>query len=653
MNIASASLQNPHLHLKFMKRFLSIILAGIAVMVLIFGPINLRRAEAADVPSGLPSFASCIPGPGDITKCATVISYYLFFVPTAAIFWFGGQLFNAAVAFSLNGKMLSSDMVSTGWSISRDVANLFFIFILLYIAIATILQLSTYGMKSLLAKLVIVALLVNFSLVITKVVIDASNILAYEFYNKMTVPGGSVTTTIFGENARDISAVFVAGFNPEKLFSSASFDQWIKDTSGSSFAMWMLFGITAIMNLVGTFVLMAGGLLFIIRVAVLWIIMILAPLAFLFMVLPKTQEYAKKWRDKLFSQSFFAPAFLFLFYLVAKLVDSGFLKNIFQSATGLSGMNSFYATIFSILISFSVLVVLMICCLIVAQQMGAYGAGMVQGWGKSAAKWGRGQAGKWTGRAARRVAAPLAEKVATGEGRVAKTLRYIPGVALGAAAIAAKQRARVTEVQKGYDKYNSAELKNLITRVMPLNRTAIIQELTKRNALKTEGGLTEGQLGVHRRMMKSNGIDTKDFDRLRPDIIDQSTEGNKWRETRDKALAKANWTEIDKSTVEKIFSEKDNPHIKDDINAIIKGSTSSVAKKLVEEVGGDAEKAFFDSLKKLGTKVEDIADKIASPDIGNYSLASWVRSTPSRPMMIAHGIGSKEEKEEKKKPVFE
>jgi hypothetical protein len=119
----------------------------------------------------------------------------------AILSWISGAIFSIVSIFlTISGKILDYTMektvsgeffnisaINTGWAVSRDVANLFFIFILLYIAIATILRLSSYGMKALLAKLVIIALLVNFSLVITKVIIDASNILAREFYSQLKV----------------------------------------------------------------------------------------------------------------------------------------------------------------------------------------------------------------------------------------------------------------------------------------------------------------------------------------------------------------------------------------------------------------------------------------------------------------------------------
>ena len=49
--------------------------------------------------------------------------------------------------------------------------------------------------KKILPSLIVVALLVNFSMMITKMVIDASHIFAWEFYNQIDVTkGGKVVT---------------------------------------------------------------------------------------------------------------------------------------------------------------------------------------------------------------------------------------------------------------------------------------------------------------------------------------------------------------------------------------------------------------------------------------------------------------------------
>jgi hypothetical protein len=94
------------------------------------------------------------------------------------------QVMDLAIGVSLAG-LSGIEMITIGWEITRDIANIFFIFILLIIAIATILRLESYGAKQLLAKLIIVALLVNFSLVIAFAVVDAANILALTFIKRI------------------------------------------------------------------------------------------------------------------------------------------------------------------------------------------------------------------------------------------------------------------------------------------------------------------------------------------------------------------------------------------------------------------------------------------------------------------------------------
>jgi hypothetical protein len=434
------------------------------------------------LPQGM-SWANCVPGPSitpsrdfDISKCVAVASYYILYTPTALILWLGGQVLNGSVNYALDGKTFNSDMISNGWAISRDVANLFFIFILLYIAIATILQLSGYGMKDLLVKIIIIALLVNFSLLICKVIIDASNILALQFYQNMTIQGGTVTTGLFGSNARDISAAFLEGFNPQKLLSTQNFENW-QAAGGVTVVVGVIvmFLLGSIMNIVSAFILFAGAVLFVIRIAVLWLIMLLAPLAFLAMVLPATKQYASEWWNKLFKQAFFAPAFLFLFFLVVKIIypgqgKTGILDSMFgslaQNTANLNGINGFFASIITILIYFTIMAVLMIACLIVAQKMGAYGAGTVMKWGKDAKKWGQGYAGKISKRGAGYVAEKALQRAENKpEGRVSGALKTIPGLTRGLAKASSWREQQKKEKEKKYVKqygsYSDAALSQM------------------------------------------------------------------------------------------------------------------------------------------------------------------------------------------------
>src|SRR4051812_35738977 len=66
--------------------------------------------------------------------------------------------------------------INVTWTAVRDVANMLFIFALLYTAIMTIFGKGDY--KRTILNLIIAALLINFSLFFTKVIIDAANLLS-------------------------------------------------------------------------------------------------------------------------------------------------------------------------------------------------------------------------------------------------------------------------------------------------------------------------------------------------------------------------------------------------------------------------------------------------------------------------------------------
>ncbi|MEK7110876.1 MAG: hypothetical protein AAB867_03415, partial [Patescibacteria group bacterium] len=176
-------------------------------------------------------------------------------MPVSLLLWFSGQIFNMFAAYTLQPATYSASMVSIGWGVARDVANLFFIFILLYIAIGFILQLSSYGDKKVLVTLIVVALLINFSLVISQNIINGSNLLANEFYDAISV-------TSSGSGTKDVSAVFISGFNPQNLFSEGKFND-LSASSGDDKTDELLKGVmimifASLIILLASFVLLAG-----------------------------------------------------------------------------------------------------------------------------------------------------------------------------------------------------------------------------------------------------------------------------------------------------------------------------------------------------------------------------------------------------------
>ena len=86
-------------------------------------------------------------------------------------------------------------VVSTiGWKATRDVANMFFVLFILWVAIATILSYESYSARALLPKIIVVALLINFSFSISQLIINTSTTLGNFFFASIIKQKGSLNT---------------------------------------------------------------------------------------------------------------------------------------------------------------------------------------------------------------------------------------------------------------------------------------------------------------------------------------------------------------------------------------------------------------------------------------------------------------------------
>ncbi|MDP3726087.1 MAG: hypothetical protein Q8R36_02725 [bacterium] len=228
-----------------------------------------------------------------------------------------GTLLDYSVQFSLNTDNYAKKAVEGGWSVLRDVANIAFIFILLYIAIGTILRLDKINTKQAFVNVIIIAFLINFSLFFTQIVIDASNILAAFFYNNAT------SITVDGTKS-NLGTILAAALSPQSIFDSAA----LKQLSFSSAGVGNIVGFIAV--LLAAFSFLAVTIMFIIRTAALIILMALSPLAFVAYILDDFREYFMKWWSTLLHQSFFAPVYLLMIFIVILIIRS----DGFQSALG-------------------------------------------------------------------------------------------------------------------------------------------------------------------------------------------------------------------------------------------------------------------------------------------------------------------------------
>src|SRR3989344_6737434 len=132
--------------------------------------------------------------------------------------WFlgvAGVLFNWVIDFTISPQMYSSIQggVNGVWTAFRDVSNIIIIGMFTFIAISMILGVESFGSRKMVARVLIIAVLINFSLLFTRIIIESSNFVARQFYKAVQLQTGvPVSPAVAGANASS-DAQFIAGIS--------------------------------------------------------------------------------------------------------------------------------------------------------------------------------------------------------------------------------------------------------------------------------------------------------------------------------------------------------------------------------------------------------------------------------------------------------
>src|SRR3989338_9002160 len=286
------------------KKYVSLLLLVSFLIPTAFSPMTAFAQVAGQTEAGkLDEQVSKSPG---IWKCVTNwgnciawtvagILYTLVVRPLGSFLSISGLIFNMSLGLSLdnaNYTYQKIDALGVGWAFSRDVVNLFFIFMLLFIAISIILGIESYGSKQILVKLILIALLVNFSFLAAQSIIFISNAFATTIYNAQPDSEGlignknGILARALGlKFQKNLSISVVNTFSPNRFFNNAPFnDVGNGITAVISVILIEIAGIVLI--LAAALVLTLADLLMISRMAGLWLLLMLAPFGFALMIFP-------------------------------------------------------------------------------------------------------------------------------------------------------------------------------------------------------------------------------------------------------------------------------------------------------------------------------------------------------------------------------
>lgn len=280
---------------------------GHTITMVIFGSFVLVGLVATTVPA----FAQLI-------DFDTIINGIIY---AAAWIMFGiASLFIKITIFLLQffiliagyNNYINADVVKLGWNMIRDVTNMFFVVALLVIAFGTILGIESYEWRKTLPKLIIAALLVNFSNLICQLIIDVAQVFTITFLNAVAGAAGGNLIQMF--NFEDIYRISTA--------EAGTPEQGI--TGNGIRLEWFIASVIALtFTAIAMITMFAYTVVMLMRMVVLWSLIILSPLAFVLGALPSTKAYADEFWKEFTNHVLVAPVMVFFLWLAFATFGGG------------------------------------------------------------------------------------------------------------------------------------------------------------------------------------------------------------------------------------------------------------------------------------------------------------------------------------------
>ena len=229
-----------------------------------------------------------------------------------------------------------SSAMYKAWSLFRNMANIIFVIALLFVIFSQVtgFGIDNYGIKRLLPKLIVTAIIVNFSYFICGIVVDLSNLIGNSvrdiFENASRDPTFTAGTGSDGLGALGVATGVATGVaaavTSVVALVTAGSALSAAATSGGLLALILpVLGLAASAFMAGFFALLMLGA----RQAIIIIMIVTSPIAFVLYALPNTNALFKKW------VSLFR-GLLLLYPIYCFMVGGGFMaaKLIVKDSTG-------------------------------------------------------------------------------------------------------------------------------------------------------------------------------------------------------------------------------------------------------------------------------------------------------------------------------
>lgn len=206
-----------------------------------------------------------------------------------------GLVMTALVSVAQFSNFIGAPAVAKGWSIVRDVCNMFFVLILLVIAFATILKIENYSYKKWLPKLILMAILINFSKTICGLLIDAAQVVMLTFVNAFKdIAAGNLVDSL------GITQILTLADN---------------NTDVGFWAIVSAYFLGLVYTIIALVVITTMLAVLVMRIVIIWIYVVLSPAAYLLSAFPGGQKYAGQWWSEFTKNLIVGPVLAFFIWL--------------------------------------------------------------------------------------------------------------------------------------------------------------------------------------------------------------------------------------------------------------------------------------------------------------------------------------------------
>ncbi len=269
---------------------------------------------------------------------------------------------------------INSRVVSIGWVIIRDICNMLFVLIMIFIAFATVLKIEKYSYTKLLGAVFMAAILVNFSKLICGIIIDFSQVIMLTFVNafKDAAEGNFINMLGLSQLMSMDTSVAAAGANVNKVGALI---------------------LALVLSVVALFALFTMLVILLYRIIHLWFLVMVSPLAFVKNALPiNIPGIGSNWWEEFGKEVVVGPLLAFFIWLSLSVVQEG--SKLLPVAVDTAG-TKISATASAIassenLLAYIVGIFLLFTSITEAQKLSAYGGGFAGKMSGKLKQWGQG-----------------------------------------------------------------------------------------------------------------------------------------------------------------------------------------------------------------------------------------------------------------------